>query len=140
MDREALKAHAVAGITHDFSFLDSEEETRHWPRTWTHWRHHRFRILVKQHLIRGFCWAVSDIGSHPLCDLPEHSFWNAAPVHHMLDLSSMDFEFAFRGGQGAIDAWRWHTRSVGNEVLEGKWAVHEMAQWLQQTVIPDVKT
>lgn len=87
--------------------------------------------------MRGFCWALSHVGSDPLCSMPEHHMWNQAPVHHQLDLSSIDFEFSFRGGQGAIDAWQWHTATVGTEVAAGHWPVRDMAAWLRQTDIPE---
>jgi len=38
LDRAALRSHHFQGVTHDFSYLDVDDETtRHWPRTWAHW-------------------------------------------------------------------------------------------------------
>ena len=38
LDRAALRSHTFPGVTHDFSYLDVDDETtRHWPRTWAHW-------------------------------------------------------------------------------------------------------
>jgi hypothetical protein len=106
LNRTPLFTHTVPGVTHDWSFLDNAAETEPYPRAWQHWKHHRFRGPIKQHLIRGFCWSVA--GNHPLC--ARHSWWNQAPVHSLAHLDMWDF------GEAAVF---WGARRRDDGTLSG---------------------
>lgn len=140
-DPIAMEGHNITGFTHDFSFLDNADETVHWARTWTHWRHHLHKDRIRNHLTRGFCWGVSGIESHPLCGDPRNGWWNSTsatvPLGDRLDISSTHFEYVGRLGEGAVDAWRSHVRSVGRDISRGAWDAGAMAQWLQAFDTPD---
>ena len=126
LNRTVLLTHDMPGVTHDWSFLDDAEATKPYPRTWAHWKHHRFKIAVKDHLIRGFCWSVG--GDHDLCRA--NPMWNLAPVHNLAHLDMWDFEFATRGGQPVLDAQKAYYDTVLAELNGGKWASDALATWI----------
>jgi len=131
MDRAPLEHHEVVGLTHDFSFLDNAAQIKPYPRTFNHWRHHRWKGPPDEHMTRGFCNAVR--AAHAVCRAPDGmSDWDSKPWHGTEEPDLWDFEYSTRGGPDVAAAQAEYYDLVRSELAASAdlWPVQQLGDHL----------